>query len=105
MKRHPLRAAAKVAIPYALPLLPGFLFLGMAYGVLMRSAGFDPWYPIVMSLVIFAGAMQFVAIDLLSQPFAPLSVFVLTLLVNARHIFYGISLLDKYRDAGKKKVF
>lgn len=73
--------------------------------MLMRSAGFDPWYPIVMSLVIFAGALQFVAIDLLSQPFAPLSVFVLTLLVNARHIFYGISLLDKYRDAGKKKVF
>lgn len=105
MRQHQIRNAAIAAFPYTLPILAGFLFLGMAYGILMQTLGFAVWYPIVMSVVIFAGAMQFVAANLLTQPFAPVSVLLLTLLVNARHIFYGISMLDKYRNVGKKKWY
>ena len=97
--------AAKAAFPYTLPLLAGFLFLSIAYSILMRSMGFAPWYPIVMSIFIFAGAMQFVALNLLTAAFAPIGVLVLTLMVNARHIFYGLSMLDVYRNTGKKKWY
>ena len=105
MSEHRIAPAAKAAFPFTLPIMAGFLFLGMAYGILMRSAGFGPWYPILMSVVVFAGAMQFVAVNLLTQPFAPVSALALTLLVNARHMFYGLSLLDTYRDVGKKKWY
>ena len=105
MSEHRIVPAAKAAFPFTLPIMAGFLFLGMAYGILMRSAGFGPWYPILMSVVVFAGAMQFVAVNLLTQPFAPVSALALTLLVNARHMFYGLSLLDTYRDVGKKKWY
>ncbi len=100
-----LRPALRSAAHYTLPILAGFLFLGIAYGILMRSLGFAAWYPIVMSIVIFAGSMQFVAANLLTQPFDPLTALALTLLVNARHIFYGLSLLDVYRNVGGKKWY
>lgn len=79
--------------------------MGTAYGVLMRSLGFEVWCPIIMSILIFAGSMQFVAANLLIGPFTPISALLLTLLVNARHIFYGLSMLDRYRDVGKKKWY
>lgn len=100
-----LRPALRSAAHYTLPILAGFLFLGIAYGILMRSLGFAAWYPIVMSIVIFAGSMQFVAANLFTQPFDPLTALALTLLVNARHIFYGLSLLDVYRNVGGKKWY
>lgn len=100
-----LRPALRAAFPYTLPILAGFLFLGVAYGMLMRSAGFAAWYPILMSVTIFAGAMQFVAVNLLTQDFSIVNALVLTLLVNARHVFYGLSLLDVYRNVGKKKWY
>jgi 4-azaleucine resistance transporter AzlC len=103
--KHKIIRAARAAFPFTLPIMAGFLFLGMAYGILMRSVGFGPWYPILMSVVIFAGAMQFVAVNLFTQPFAPVNALALTLLVNARHMFYGLSLLDTYREVGKKKWY
>lgn len=105
MQAQPIRKAARAAFPYTLPILAGFLFVGMAYGILMRSLGFAPWYPIVLSVVIFAGAMQFVAANLLTQPFDPVNALILTLLVNARHMFYGLSMLDIYKNMGRKKVY
>lgn len=100
-----MRRAAKAAIPYTLPILAGFLFVGIAYGVFMRSLGFSAWYPIVMSILIFAGSMQFVAGNLLTQPFDPWNALVLTLLVNARHLFYGLAMLDKYQGLGSKRAY
>lgn len=105
MAKRQIVRAARAAFPFTLPMMAGFLFLSMAYSILMRSVGFGPWYPILMSVVIFAGAMQFVAVNLFTQPFAPLTALALTLLVNARHMFYGLSLLDTYRDMGRKKWF
>lgn len=71
----------------------------------MNSLGFHAIYPILMSLFIFAGSMEFVAANLLLISFNPLSAFFLTLMVNARHLFYGISMLDKYGQSGHKKWY
>jgi 4-azaleucine resistance transporter AzlC len=97
--------ALKAAFPYTVPILLGFLFLGIAYGIYMDSKGFSFLYPMLMSLTIFAGSMQFVAANLLLGPFSPLTVFLMTLMVNARHLFYGISMLEKYKGTGLKKWY
>ncbi len=101
MKKRAFRAA----VPYTLPICAGFLFLGMSYGFLMRSKGFSFVYPMMMSLVIFAGSMEFVTVNLLLSAFHPLHAFLLTLMVNARHLFYGISMLEKYKNMGWKKPY
>lgn len=99
------RKAFHAALPYTLPICIGFLFLGLSYGILMKSKGFSFVYPMLMSLFIFAGSMEFVTIQLLLSTFDPLYTFFLTLMVNARHLFYGISMLDKYRGCGWKKLY
>ena len=98
-------ATLKYAFPKTIPILAGFSFLGIAYGIYMNSLGFGPWYAILMSIFIFAGSMEFVAGSMLLGAFNPLSAFLLTLMINARHLFYGISMLDKFRGVGKKKYY
>lgn len=93
------------AFPHTIPIMTGFLFLGMSYGIYMQSKGFSFLYPMLMSITIFAGSMEFAAVNLLLGAFDPLQAFFMTLMVNARHLFYGISLLDKYRGAGLKKIY
>ena len=95
----------KTAFVQTIPVLAGYLFLGIAFGFLLQSKGFGFEWAGFMSITIFAGAMQFVAVTLLTEPFAPLSVFVITLMINARHIFYGFSMLEKYRGTGKFKPY
>jgi 4-azaleucine resistance transporter AzlC len=104
-KRETLWRAFRAAFPHTTPILAGFIFLGIAYGMYMQSLGFSAIYPIVMSLIIFAGSMEFVAATLLLAAFNPLHALFLTLMVNARHLFYGISMLEKYKDTGKKKSY
>ena len=99
------KKAFKAALPYTLPICVGFLFLGMSYGFLMRSMGFSFLYPMFMSMFIYAGSMEFVTANLLLSAFNPLSAFLLALMVNARHLFYGISMLDKYQNVGWKKFY
>lgn len=102
MKTKALRAA----LPYTLPICVAFLFLGMSYGFLMRSQGFSFLYPMLMSLFIFAGSMEFVAANLLLLPtFQPLHAFLLALMVNARHLFYGLTVLEKFQGMGWKKPY
>ena len=79
--------ALRAAFPYTLPIFAGFTFLGMAYGIYMNSLGFSFIYPMLMSLVIYAGSMEFLAASLLVGAFDPLRAFLLTLMVNARHLF------------------
>lgn len=71
----------------------------------MNSLGFSAIYPILMSLIIFAGSMEFIAANLLLVAFNPIHALFLTLMVNARHLFYGISMLEKYKGTGKKKFY
>lgn len=99
------RAALRAAFPYTIPILTGFLFLGVTYGVYMRSLGFSALYPIAMSLTVFAGSMEFVAGNLLLGAFDPLQALVLTLTINARHLFYGLSMLERYKGLGKIKPY
>ena len=71
----------------------------------MNAAGFSPWYPFFMSMLIFGGSLEFIAVSMLLAPFAPLQAFIVALMVQARHIFYGLSMLEKFRDTGWKKPY
>lgn len=104
MKNEKIKAL-RCAFPHTIPILAGFLFLGMTYGILMRVSGFPLWLSVLMSIFVFAGSMQFVAVNILLSPFNPIAAFMMTLMINARHIFYGISMLDKYKDTGVKKTY
>lgn len=97
--------ALKAAFPHTIPVFTGFTFLGIAYGILMNSKGYGIGWTVLMSLLAFAGSAQYVAINLLTSVFDPLYALLLTLMVNARHLFYGISLLDKYKGTGKFKPY
>lgn len=105
MNKSKPAAALKAAFPHTIPILAGFLFLGMTYGVYMVRSGFPAWYPMLTSLVVFGGSLEFVIVNLLLGAFNPLQAFLMALLIQARHLFYGISMLDKYRGAGKKKIY
>lgn len=104
-KQSIIKPAFSAAFPYTLPIFAGFLFLGIAYGIYMNAQGFPAIYPILMSLTVFAGSMEFVAANLLLGNFNPVGAFLLTLMVNARHLFYGLSMLDKYKGLGKKQIY
>ena len=97
--------ALKAAFPHTIPVITGFLFLGIAYGVLMSANGYGAIWSFLMSLIGFCGSMQFVAIELLCVAFNPVQAFIMALMVNARHLFYGLSLLKKYSGKGKLKFF
>ena len=103
---HGTRARAlAAAFPLTIPIMTGFLFLGMAYGIYMNVSGFSFWYPLVMSLVIFGGSLEFVAVSMLLAPFAPMQTLLMVLMIQARHLFYGIAMLDKYRGLGWKRPY
>ena len=84
-----------------IPVMAGYLVLGAGFGILLRTRGFGLGWALAMSLFIYAGSMQYVAVDLLTGGASLLTAAVTTLLVNARHLFYGISMLERYRAAGK----
>lgn len=100
-----LSKAFKCAFPYTIPIFAGFWFLGLTYGIYMNVSGFSFWYPMLMSLTIFAGSVEFVAVNMLLGAFNPLQALAMTLMINARHLFYGLSMLDKYRGTGAKKLY
>ena len=106
MKEKGVRTKAlKAAFPYTIPIFAGFWFLGLAYGIYMNVSGFSFWYPLCMSLIIFGGSLEFVAVTMLLSPFAPVQTLVMALILQARHLFYGISMLEKYRGLGWKKFY
>lgn len=97
--------AFKAAFPHTIPIFTGFIFLGAAYGILMNTKGYGVGWTVLMSMMGFGGSAQYVAITFLTSIFNPIYALLMTLMVNARHIFYGISMLDKFKDAGKLKPF
>lgn len=100
-----VRKAFKTAFPYTIPIFAGFWFLGITYGIYMNIYGFSFWYPMLMSLTIFGGSLEFLTVSMLLAPFAPLQVFFMTLMIQTRHLFYGISMLDKFKGMGWKKPY
>ena len=87
------------------PVLSGYMVLGFGFGIVLHSKGFGVLTAFLMSLLIYAGSMQYVAIDLLSGGASVITMAITTVLVNARHLFYGISMIDKYKDTGKMKPY
>ena len=99
------RRALAAAFPHTIPVLTGYAFLGVAYGIYMRVSGFPFWYPTLSSVVIFGGSLEFVLVSMLMSSFAPLQTFLMALMIQARHLFYGIALLEKYRHLGKMRFY
>lgn len=99
------RRALRAAFPHTMPVFTGYVFLGISYGVLITNEGFPFWFPALTSLAIYAGSMEFVLVNILSGAFDLLQAFMMTLMVNARHLFYGISVLDQYKSIGFKKLY
>ena len=95
----------KKAIKDTAPVLSGYIVLGMGFGVIMQSNGYGFWLVFAMSALIYAGSMQYLAVDLLCGGASLVSAALATLMVNARHLFYGISMVDKYKGTGKKKPY
>lgn len=100
-----MKEAFKFAFLQTIPIFAGYLFLGISYGVLATSSGLPAYFPILMSIIIYAGAMEFLTLRLLLASFSPVTTFFLTLMVNARHIFYGLAFLDKYKGINWRKMF
>jgi len=102
-KNKNFKKALSAAFPYTVPVLTGYMVLGITYGVLMRTKGYDALWAVLMSAIAYCGSMQYVAITLLTIAFDPVQAFLLSLMVNARHLFYGLSMLEKYKGLGKAK--
>lgn len=100
-KRNTVKAAFKAT----LPVLAGYIVLGMGFGIVLESKGYGVLWSFAMSLLIYAGSLQYLAIDLLSAGASLIATALTTLMVNARHLFYGISAAEKYRGLGKKKPY
>ena len=101
MKKNAVRAAFLDTIP----VLTGYVFLGFGFGILLHQSGYGVIWAAAMSLFIYAGSMQYVAVSLLSSGAGLLTAAMTAFLVNARHLFYGISMVDAYKGAGKKKPY
>ncbi len=99
------KTAFKAAFPLTIPVFTGYIVLGTAFGILMDSKGFSLVWILIASVFIYAGSMQFVTVGLLATGFDPIGAFLMTLAVNARHIFYGISTLKQYRGIGSIKPY
>lgn len=93
------------SIVKTVPVMAGYIFLGSAFGILVESNGFSIWVALFMSVFIYAGSMQFATIGVLVNPISLIQVFILTLSINARHLFYGISMLKPFKKMGLKKLY
>lgn len=93
------------ALKLSLPVLGAYWFLGMTYGLLAAGMGYPLWVPVTMAMFIYSGSVEFLALTILMGSFNPIAAFTMAFLVGARHLFYGISMLDRYRGAGWRKPF
>lgn len=100
-----MKKSLKYAFPLTIPIMAGYIFLGTSFGLLMTSQGYSIAYPILMSVVIYGGSMQFAALGLFSAAFNPIGAFMLTVMVHARHIFYGITMLKPFNQLKQTKLY
>ena len=96
---------ARLAFRASLPVMAGYLVLGMGFGVLLQDRGYGFFWAFLMSLSIYAGSLQYASLDLISGGASLITTALMTLMINARHFFYGLSMLDRYQDAGKEKPY
>lgn len=101
MKKNAIRAAFLDTVP----VMTGYLFLGFGFGILLHRSGYGVLWSLAMSLFIYAGSMQYMTVSLLAGGASLLTAALTTIVVNARHLFYGISMVDAYKGAGRKKLY
>lgn len=99
------RKAFKRAFPYTIPVLTGYLFIGIAFGVMYAEKGYSFLWAVLMSTLVYAGSGQYLAVNFFVPGISFVQVIFMTLMVNVRHVFYGISLLEKFNDIGKKRWY
>ena len=95
----------KYAFRRSLPVMAGYIVLGIGFGITLAAKGYGFIWAVIMGLTIYAGSMQYVAVDLLSGGASLISTAIMTIMVNARHLFYGVSMLERYKDLGAKKPY
>lgn len=100
-----MKRTFKAALIATIPVLTGYFVLGFGFGIILKAAGYGVVFALAMSLLIYAGSMQYVAVGLLTSGASLLTAALTTLMVNARHLFYGISMLEKYQGTGKRKPY
>ena len=100
-----MKKTIRIAYQKSLPVMAGYIVLGIGFGILMKDAGYGFLWSFFMSLTIYAGSMQYVGVSLLTSGASFITVALTTLMVNARHLFYGLSMIEKYKDTGKKKPY
>ena len=95
----------KTAFITSLPVMAGYIVLGTGFGVLLSAKGYSPWWALLMCVTIYAGSMQYVGVSILASGASVISTVIMTIMVQARHIFYGISMIENYRDMGWRKWY
>ena len=100
-----MKSLVKTCFIHTLPVMAGYLFLGTGFGMLLHTKGYGILYSAAMSIFIYAGSMQYLAVDLLTGGASLITAAITTLMVNARHLFYGISMIDTYKDSGWRKPY
>ncbi len=105
MKDNKRSKAIKRALRDTFPIFAGYLVLGIGFGVMLAKRGFGTYWAAIMSCTMYAGSMQYVAVELLADAVTVGYAIMMTVLVNIRHVFYGVSLIDKYRDAGWRRFY
>ena len=103
--KHISKDTVKKAFKATIPVMTGYLVLAIGFGILLKTKGYGLGWAIAMSGFIYAGSMQYLTIDLLCGGVSLVTTAVTTLMVNARHLFYGISMVERYKDTGKKKPY
>lgn len=99
------RETVRYSFKASLPVMAGYIVLGIGFGILLADKGYSFWWAILMSTTIYAGSMQYVGVGLLASGASLISAAIMTLMVNARHLFYGISMLEKYKKMGAKRFY
>ena len=94
-------ATIKFAFKQSIPVMLGYIFLGIAFGLMLQNAGYSFLWALIISMFVYAGSMQFVLVTLLTGGVSLISCAVMTLLINGRHIFYGLSFVEKFKKTGK----
>lgn len=99
------KASIRYSFISTIPVMAGYVVMGMAFGILLNSKGYSCWWALLIACTVYCGSMQFVGVELLASGASIITTAIMTFLVNARHLFYGISMVDKYRELGWKKIY
>ena len=105
LKKNGYIRAFQTAFPFTIPVMTGYLFIGIAFGVMYQEKGYNFLWAILMSVLVYAGSGQYLAVNFFAPGVSFLDVVFMTFMVNVRHIFYGLSLLERFGKMGKKRLY